>query len=60
MELFALLVLLVAVPVCLLLWTRRTRRPGYDHSDPHANHDIGARGGPAAGGREGNYPTGSA
>ena len=46
MELALVLVLMVAVPVIALVWTRRGRGDGEPGTDPQAHRDIGAGGHP--------------
>ncbi len=46
MELALVLVVMVAVPVVALVWTRRGRGDGEPGTDPQAHRDIGAGGPP--------------
>ena len=43
---FVVIILIVAVPVGLLVWTRRTSGAGKPGTDPLANRDLGRQAGP--------------
>jgi hypothetical protein len=43
---FVVIILIVAVPVGLLVWTRRTSGAGKPGTDPLANRELGRQAGP--------------
>jgi hypothetical protein len=43
---FVLFALIIAAPFALLAWRRRDSGPGEDGTDPHANRNYPAEGGP--------------
>jgi hypothetical protein len=57
MTVLVVLLALIAVPIALLVWTRRGVG-GERGSDPRANRDIGRHGGPPAGAWGPNDPAG--
>ncbi|HEU4913378.1 MAG TPA: hypothetical protein VFV76_15925 [Actinomycetes bacterium] len=58
MELLITLAVIIAVPIGLLLWTRRDRRDGETGTDPHGHLDLGAKSGPPEHTRDHDYGAG--
>lgn len=58
MELLITLAVIVAVPIALLLWTRRDRRDGEARTDPHAHKNLGSTSGPPGHTRDHDYGAG--